>query len=194
MEPIKVIYHGSKTELHGRVFTLTTNEDCAGHPGGPFNDLEPCIVLVTYDGTGLQHVRPSSFTVLAPDGDPLYRDAQDGDWTWLPGRGSVRFAYTEPGLSPCTVWVHYYGFTGRWTILSALVRRDEWTAKRSRYSSPHDILTWRIRVALDDLAADRNHAITDAYERCADRLERRMQALELGTPAPPPAGHSAATR
>ncbi|WP_181970721.1 hypothetical protein [Kitasatospora xanthocidica] len=40
----------------------------------------------------------------------------------------------------------------------------------------------------------RNHTITDAYERCADRLEQRLQALELGPPAAPRASHSAATR
>ncbi|MFJ6775578.1 hypothetical protein ACIQOV_32250 [Kitasatospora sp. NPDC091257] len=193
MEPTRAIYHGSKTELHGRIFTVTTNERCAGHPEVPLGGLEECIVLLAPDGSGLQHVHPGSFTVLAPDGDPLHRDAQDGDWTWLPGRGDVRFAYAEPGTSPWTVWVHYYAFTGRWTILSARVRRDERTAKRSRYSSPHDVLTWRIRAALDDLAADRNHAITDAYERCADGLERHMQQIELALPAAPRAGDPAAS-
>ncbi|MBO1419077.1 hypothetical protein [Streptomyces sp. FH025] len=194
MEPTRAIYHGSKTELHGRIFTVTTNEDCAGHPGGPFGGLAECIVLLAPDGTGLQHVHPRSFTVLAPDGDPIHRDAQDGDWTWIPGRGDVRFAYAEPGTSRWTLWIHYYAFTGRWIILSEHVRRDDHTATRSRYTSPQDLLAWRIRVCLDDLAADRNHAITDAYERCADRLEQRMQALELAPPAAPRTGHPAATR
>ncbi|WP_416875883.1 hypothetical protein [Kitasatospora sp. SC0581] len=187
MEPTRAIYHGSKTGLHGRIFTVTTDERCAGHIKEPFGDVEECIVLLAPDGSRLRHVHPRSFTVLAPDGDPLHRDAQDGDWTWIPGRGDVRFAYAEPGTSPWTVWVHYYAFTGRWTILSARVRRDERTAKRSRYSSPRDVLTWRIRAALEDLAADRNHAVTDAYERCADGLERHMQQLELASPAGDPA-------
>ncbi|MFJ4189399.1 hypothetical protein [Kitasatospora sp. NPDC089509] len=192
MEPTRATYHGSKTELHGRIFTVTTNEDCAGHPGGPFGELEECIVLLAPDGSGLQHVHPRSFTILAPDGDPLNRDAKDGDWTRIPRLGEVRFAYAEPTSSPWALWVHYYAFTGRWIILSERVHRDEHTAKRSRYSSPRDVLTWRIRVAIDDLAADRNHAITDAYERCAHRLERRMQELELDLPAASRAGHPAA--
>ncbi|MFD7450340.1 hypothetical protein [Kitasatospora sp. NPDC059827] len=192
MEPTRAIYHGSKTELHGRIFTVTTNEDCAGHPGGPFGGLDECIVLLAPDGTGLQHVHPDNITILAPDGDPIRRSAQDGDWTWVPGIGEVRFAYAESGTSYWTVWVHYYAFTGRWIILSARMGSDERTAKRSRYTSPQDLLAWRIRMCLDDLAADRNHAITDAYERCADRLEQRMQALELGPPAAPHAGHPAA--
>ncbi len=193
MEPTKAIYHGSKTELHGRIFTVTTNEDCAGHPGGPFGGPDECIVLLAPDCTGLQHVHPSSFTLLAPDGDPLHRDAHDGDWTWVPGVGEVRFAYAGAAPSPWTMWVHYYAFTGRWIILSAHVRRDDRTVKRSRYTSPQDLLAWRIRVCLDDLAADRNHAITDAYVRCADRLEQCMQALELGPPVAPRAGHLAPT-
>ncbi|MEV7926067.1 hypothetical protein [Kitasatospora sp. NPDC088779] len=193
MEPIRAVYHGSKTELHGRTFTVTANEDCAGHPGGPFGELDECIVLRAPDGSGLQHVHPRSFTVLAPDGDPLHRDAQDGDWTWVPGIGEVRFAYAEPTSSPWTLRIHYYAYSGRWMILSERVSRDDHTAKRTRYTSPHNVLAWRIRVALDDLAADRDHAVHDAYERCADLLERRMQELELGTPAAPRAGHLALT-
>ncbi|WP_371517638.1 hypothetical protein [Kitasatospora sp. NBC_01300] len=193
MEPTRAIYHGSKTELHGRIFTLATNERCTGHPEVPFGGLGECIVLLAPDGSSLQHVHPGSFTVLAPDGDPLHRDAQDGDWTWLPGRGEARFAYAEPGTIPGTAQVHYYAFTGRWIILSALVRREDRTAKRSRYTSPQDLLAWRIRAALDDLAADCNHTITDAYGRCADRLERHMQHIELALPAASRAGHPAAS-
>jgi hypothetical protein len=120
-------------------------------------------------------------TEVAPDGDRLHRPARDGDVIRLRSGTEVRFAFSEPGPTPSTRRVHYYAqVRGRWGIYSELHFNQP--AVRARYSPPHELRAWRVRVelsnALAELDACRQQPNAPRFAAAADRLERLTQVIE----------------
>ncbi|MFF4205560.1 hypothetical protein ACFYZ8_33485 [Streptomyces sp. NPDC001668] len=127
----------------------------------------------------------------APDGDRLHRPARDGDVIRLRCGTEVRFAFSEPGPTPSIRRVHYYAMVaGRWGVFSELYFNQP--VRRARYSPPHEVQAWRVRVELSDILAAldacRTRPNAPRFAAAADRLERLTQVIERG---PTPGGNQA---
>ncbi|MEV8095191.1 hypothetical protein [Kitasatospora sp. NPDC085879] len=185
MAGFPVRYHGSITELHGLTFTATVH-DCDDDHGQDIEGRdEGCHTLVDEAGESITHVRRSSITPIAPDGDDLHRAARDGDWIHLPGLGEVRFAYQESGPTRRTLRIHYYVCSGRrWSISARLVSIYTASATRTHYTAPQERLTWQLRMALDELAETYAQPhLRRIFEEQADLVERLTQQQELNAAA-----------
>ncbi|MGW4891028.1 hypothetical protein ACWEQL_01995 [Kitasatospora sp. NPDC004240] len=181
MAGFPVRYRGSITELHGLTFTATVH-DCDDDHGQDITGRdEGCHTLVGETGRSLAHVRRSSITPIAPDGDDLHRAARDGDWIHLPNLGEVRFAYQESGPTRRTRWIHYYACSGRrWSISARLVSIYTASDTRTRYTTPQERHAWQLRMALDELADTYAHPHQRRiFEEQADLVERLTQQQEL---------------
>ncbi|GAA2746234.1 hypothetical protein [Kitasatospora cinereorecta] len=181
MTGFPVRYRGSITELHGLAFTATVH-DCDDDHGQDITGRdEGCHTLVGETGRSLAHVRRSSITPIAPDGDDLRRAARDGDWIHLPNLGEVRFAYQESGPTRRTRWIHYYVRSGRrWSISARLVSICTAAAIRTRYTTPQERHALQLRMALDELAETCAYPHQRrVFEEQADLVERLTQQQEL---------------
>ncbi|MFD9123491.1 hypothetical protein [Kitasatospora sp. NPDC059571] len=190
MAGFPVRYHGSITELHGLTFTATVH-DCDDDHGQDITGRdEGCHTLVDESGRSLAHVRRSSITPIAPDGDDLHHVARDGDWIHLPSLGEVRFAHQESGPTCRTWWIYYYACSGRrWSISARLVSIYDAAAIRTRYTTPQERLTWQVRMALDELAETCAHPhLHQVFEEQADLVERLTRQQELNADAAELAG------
>ncbi|MFI6447846.1 hypothetical protein [Kitasatospora sp. NPDC050543] len=181
MAGFPVRYHGSIAELHGHTFTATMHDCDFDHGKDITRRDEGCHTLVDEAGRSIAHVRRSSITPIAPDGDDLRRVARDGDWIFLPNLGEVRFAYQESGPTRRTRWIHYYACSGRrWSISARLVSIYDAAAIRTRYTTPQELRAWQLRMALDELAETHAHPhLRRAFEEQADLVERLTRQQEL---------------
>lgn len=197
MRTFTVDYHGSITDAHGR-YTARHEAEC---PRGHDHDLPYWMgtderLILSDPETGrdvLTCVREASVTRIAPDGQPLYIPAVDGDMVRVgQSRGHlVIFAEQESAHrfgGDRAARVSFYNRSGgRWYISSTVMDLGGGRICRAVYSTPQER---RMRL----LELDREDRITylrdlrerpDArdYEQEADALERVAQQIEAAMEA-----------